>query len=172
MTDQEIVKVEARYFFWNDKPYRKLSESRSRNKVYAWDIEEDKKVMFTWLEWKRHHEKAFRTGQAAQIIGRHYSRLLKYLSDGAIPAPYRYIGDADGQPGYPHLRYKDFYLWRQEDLMNVVDYMEELKPRGGEKFWKRPEATRGKVIAQINDNDVVQFIRDDDGNFIPLYKAT
>lgn len=150
-----------RYFFWNDKPYKVIKEYRRRNVLEAWDITEQKRVMLPWTEWKRHRKKAFVTSQVAEMLGRHHVRVRLWLTDGKIPKPFS-IASVDGVK-------RDFgktnvnYLWTEEDIYRAQEYMESTGHRDA--------PSRAEVQAMINNDKLVQFIQDENGEFIPVWRA-
>jgi len=148
-------------FFWFDKPYKKLSQSRRKNRVIAWDIEEEKRVVFRYNDWEANHKKAFNTQEASRILNRHFTKLYKWIRTGKIPSPY-YLPPTTKSEG---LRNGSRYLWQEKDFRNAVEYMESVGT------WVDKTPTWDEVSAHINEDEVIRFIQDDNGNFIPLWRA-
>jgi len=149
------------YFFWNGKPYKVIKESRRRNILEAFDIKEQKRVMLPWTDWKRFRKKAFVTSQVAEILGRHHIRVRLWLVDGKIPRPFA-LSDIDGikrEYGVTQVN----YLWSEEDIYRALDYMESTG--------RKDVPSRAQVQAKINDDKLVTFIQDENGEYIPLWRA-
>lgn len=155
------VKYEStRYFFWNDKPYKIVKESRRRNTVEAWDIIESKTIALPWTDWRRFRRKAFLTSAVAKIFGKNDVTVRLWVTYDKIPPPFK-IADYDGikrEFGVTAVN----YLWAEKDLYNIQDYLES--------YGLRPPS-RSQIQAIINDDEVVQFIQDENGEFIPLWRA-
>lgn len=149
------------YFFWNDRPYKVIKESRRRNTMEAWDIIDQKRIALPWTEWKRHKKKAFVTSKVANMLGRHHVRVRFWIIEGKIPPPFR-LADYDGierKLGATKVN----YLWTEEDILRAQEYMESTG--------RKDVPSRAQVQAMINDDQIVQFIQDEDGSFIPLWRA-
>ena len=162
MTTEKRGPYESKqYFFWNDKPYKVLSESRRRNVIEAYDIMDDKRIQLPWTEWKRHRKKAFVTNKVADILGRNHIAVRKWLQWEKIPRPFS-LESIDGikrELGSTRVN----YLWTEEDIHRARDYMESTG--------RKDVPSRSQVEALINDDKIVQFIQDKDGQFIPLWTA-
>lgn len=149
------------YFFWNDKPYKVIKEYRRKNLMEAFDIVEQKRVMLPWTEWKRRRKKAYVTSSVAKMLGRHHIRVRLWVTHGKIPSPFR-IEDIDGEK-------RDFgktnvnMLWSEEDIYRAQEYMESTGLSDA--------PSRAEVQAMINNDQLIQFIQDENGEFIPLYRA-
>ena len=150
-------------FFWYDKPYRKISQSKRKNLVYAWDIEEQKRVVLRYNDWVVNHKKAYTTSEAARVLNRHFTKLYLWIKNGKIPAPYWLPPKEGSDPN--KLRNGSTYLWQEKDLRNAVEFMESTGK------WKDKTPTWDEVSAMINEDEVIRFIQDDNGNFIPLWRA-
>lgn len=148
-------------FFWFDVPYKKLSKSRRKNRVIAQNMETGKRVAFNYNDWESNHKKAFNTQEASRVLNRHWTKLYKWIRTGKIPAPY-YI---EGKKDSVHLRNGSKYLWQEKDFRNAVEYMESVGT------WVDKTPTWDEVSAHINEDELIRFIQDDDGNFIPLWRA-
>lgn len=150
------------YFFWNDKPYKVVSESRRRNVVEAYDIVEDKVVSLPWTTWKKHKRPAFVTSQVANMLGRFHVRVRLWLTHGKIPRPFS-IASIDGEK-------REFgstkvnYLWTEHDVLRAQEYMESTG--------RKDVPSRSEVLAMINQDKLVQYVRDDKtGEFYPVWIA-
>lgn len=149
------------YFFWNDKPYKVIKESRRRNIMEAWDLMEGKRIALPWTEWKRKKKKAFVTNKVAKMLGRHHVRVRFWIIDGKIPPPFK-LEDYDGikrELGSTRVN----HLWTEDDILRAQEYMESTG--------RKDAPSRAQVQAMINDDQIVQFIQDEDGSFIPLWRA-
>ena len=127
----------------------------------AWDIIEQKRVMLPWTEWKRRKKKAFITSQVARLLGRHHIRVRLWLTEGKIPKPFS-IESIDGierKFGVTNVN----YLWSEEDIYRAQEYMESTGQKSA--------PSRAEVQAKINDDKLIQFIQDEDGEFIPVWRA-
>ena len=136
--------------------------------MVAWDIRRQCRVSLPWTEWKRHKKKAFTTGQVAEILGRHHVRVRNWLINEKIPRPFA-IQDIDGL-SRDHIRNKGprttkvNYLWTEEDIRRARDYMESTG--------RKDCPSESEVMALIDDDALIQYIRGEDGNFYPLWRAT
>lgn len=149
------------YFFWNDKPYKVIKESRRRNTMEAWDIIDQKRVMLPWTEWKRRRKKAFLTSQVAKMLNRHHIRVRLWLTEEKIPRPFA-IQSIDGierKFGVTNVN----YLWSEEDIYRAQAYMESTGLKDA--------PSRAEVQAMIDNDKLIQFIQDENGEFIPLWRA-
>lgn len=127
----------------------------------AWDIMDQKRVALPWTEWKRRRKKAFVTSQVAEMLGRFHVRVRLWITHGKIPAPIR-LADYDGIERKLGVT-KVNYLWTEEDIYRARDYMESTG--------RKDVPSRAQVQAMINDDALVQFIQDENGEFIPLWRA-
>lgn len=150
-----------KYFFWFDKPMRVVSVSKRRNEVVAWDIEEEKRVVLKHTDWIQHKKAAFGTHEAARILNRHFTKLYKWIREGKIPSPYKIPGD----PSIKNIRNGQKFLWVEDDFRNAVEYMESY----GRLLDVTPSWS--EVSANINEDEVIRFVLNDDGEFVPLWRA-
>lgn len=154
------VKPTSVYFFWNDKPYRVIEESKRKNIVEALDLEERKRVMLPWNSWKRHKRPAYTTGQVAEMLGRHHIRVRLWLSDGKIPRPFSVKGGVGEWGGDKTVN----MLWSEDDIYRARDYMESTR--------RKDVPSRAELQAMINNDKLVQYIQDEEtGEFIPVWVA-
>lgn len=162
MYNQGLVKPHKSYFFWNDRPYRLLKESRRRNYIIAFDLIDKKRVVFRWTDWKRNHKSALSTQQAARALNRHWTKLYDWIRTEKIPRPFH----IDGPEGRASQVLSDGgrYLWSEKDLKNAVDYMESTGRLNSSPTW-------GEVKASLNDGELIKFVQSEDGEFIPIWKA-
>lgn len=149
------------YFFWNDKPYKVIKEYRRKNLLEAWDIKDQKKVALPWTEWKRHRKKAFVTSQVAKMLGRHHIRVRLWLSEGLVPKPFSIFEITGDEPKLGNTSVN--YLWSEEDVYTARDYMESTG--------RKDAPSRAQIQAMINNDKLVQYIQDENGEFIPLWRA-
>lgn len=159
---EKVEYASKQYFFWNDKPYKVISESRRRNILVAWDIIEKKRVSLPWTDWRRFRKKAFVTSRVAKMFNRNHIRVRLWVSQGHIPPPFK-IEDVDGikrEFGVTHVN----MLWSEEDIYRVQEYLESTG--------RKDAPSRAQVEAIINNDKLVQFIQDENGEFIPLWTAS
>lgn len=149
------------FFFWNDKPYRVIKEYRRKNLVECRDLETNRRVMLPWSDWKKFKQKAFTTDQVARILGRHHVRVRFWLIDKKIPLPYS-LAEKDGIERKVGVT-KVNYIWSEQDLYNARDYMESTG--------RKDVMSRAELQAIINNDKLIQYVMDEDGEFIPLWTA-
>lgn len=148
------------YFFWNDRPYKVLKEQKRKNILEAWDIIDQKRVMLPWVYWKRNKKKAFITSQVAAMLGRSQVRVRLWLSHKKIPEPFQ-IANIDGierKLGVTNVN----YLWSEQDIYNAQEYMESTN--------RKDAPSRAQVQAMINNDRLIQYIQDEDGEFVPVWR--
>ena len=151
----------TQYFFWNDLPYKVIREHRRKNIIEAYDITNKKRVSLPWVSWKKHKKDAYVTSKVAEILGRHEIRVRLWLTHGKIPHPFQ-ISSVDGIE-------RDFgvtkvnCLWSEEDIYRAQEYMESTG--------RKNVPSKAEIQAKLNNNRLVQFIQDEDGEFIPLWRA-
>lgn len=150
------------YFFYFDKPYRKISQSIRRNQVEAYDILDEKRIMLPYNSWKRSHQKAYSTSEAARILNRTPDALYKWMRHGEIPKPFAVPHD----PEYADRKVDSTggFLWREQDFRNAVDYMQSTT------YW-RTAPSWDEVAANLNEDEVIRFVLDENGDFIPIWRA-
>lgn len=150
------------YFFWNEKPYKVIKEHKRRNVVEAYDIIEDKTVSLPWTTWKKHKRPAFVTSQVANMLGRFHIRVRLWLSQGLVPKPFSLADHRGIEPGFGVTSVN--FLWSEHDVLRAQEYMESTR---------RPDVpSRSEVLAMINQDKLVQYVRDDDtGEFYPVWIA-
>lgn len=153
--------AERKFFFWFGSPMRVISQSKRRNEVIAWDMEEEKRVILKHTDWIAHRKAAFGTREAARILNRHWTKVYKWIREGKIPPPYRIPGD----PTIQHIQKGQKYMWAEQDFRNAVEYMESY----GRLLDVTP--SWAEVSAHINEDEVIRFVLDKEGEFIPLWKA-
>jgi hypothetical protein len=148
------------YFFWNDKPYKVIRQSKRQNIMEALDLENNKRVMLPWAHWKRHHERAYLTSKVAEILERHNIRVRLWLTHEKIPRPYS-LAEMDGiERDFGSTRVN--YLWKEKDILQARDYMESTG---------RECLSRSQVLAKLNSDRLVQYVQDDNGEFVPIWNA-
>lgn len=146
------------YFFWNDKPYKVMREMRRKNLVTAWSLLENKRVVFNWADWKRNKEKAFLTSEVSEILQRGKHIICRNIDRKKIPSPY-YIEIAKrGDPPFSKM-----YLWRLKDILFAREYFESVR--------STYDVSEAEVKALVNDDQIIYFIQDSNGEFIPTWKA-
>lgn len=146
------------YFFWNDKPYKVIKEMRRKNMLTAMDLIEKKRVSFVWTDWRKHKRKAFTTGQVAKMLGRGKHIICRHIDRQKLPSPFTIEIPKRGNPPFSKV-----YIWSEKDVLNARAFFEELR--------KSYDLSEAEVRAMMNDEEIIYFIRDENGNFIPTWKA-
>lgn len=147
------------FFFWNDKPYRKITVSKRKNLVTAWDILDNRKVAFRYTDLEKNKRKAFSTSEVSDLLDRGVHILCRLVQDGKIPSPYTVAPQVSNLP-----KVSKKYLWSEKDVLAARRCFEESGYLGY-------DLSEAEVRARMNNDDVIYWIRTKDGKFIPTWKA-
>jgi len=161
-------KDRLKYFYLNGDLHRRVHTNRGADLLTAWNYPKHEKVGYSYHEVKRKARRAITTTDAAKILNRTRLTLEWAIINGEIEPPQMTYGTGEGKIGDP---YK--YMWREEDIMAMHAFLctvHKGRPRldGLITPYNLPSAQ--EIRARIKQ-EVVLYVKNDEGDFIPTWEA-
>lgn len=154
------------FFFYKGELHKRLRINRSADIVIAWSYPQGHAVKHIYSDVRKNGQKAFTTGQVCKMINRKHRTLKNIIDDGMIPAPAMSYGIDENRNPYG-------YYWREEDVMNLHEYLLTVhhgRPRKDGYVFPMMMPSRAELRAIIRQGTVL-YVRTDDGEFIPTWEA-
>ena len=163
--DRERTRVGSlTYFYWEGVLHKKLILSKTRNIVYAKNMDTEEEVSISYVDWKRYSQKSFTTTEAAWLVGRHPKRVFHYIRCGLIKAPRRLTP--------PKREGKAGYFWSEDDVLRLRDLLVDMADRARNR--KESEVSsvisEGELKNKMGRGEVL-YVRTKDGRFVPTWEA-
>jgi hypothetical protein len=149
-------------FFYDGHLYRRLKTDKGKNILWAWDVQNEKRVIFTYSDYKRKHKKAYSTSDVCAILDRARDKIYKLIAEGHIPEPVR-IGERTND-----ITSRARYWWSEEDIFNIQQYWVERIKAGGRNIYV---PTREEIMVLLRDDLSTIYRKDEDGEFVPVFQA-
>lgn len=176
--------LDARYhpfkgktFFLNNMLHRAVRVEKSRDIIYAWCFRDHRVKPYLWSETQKKKERAFRSGEVADLLGRSYWTVYKYVKDGDIAEgnglemSYGLYFDASGgnikETGNRGIRY-----WSESKVMELRDHLADVhrgRPRHDGYITSRVPS-RHELRLKMREDDMI-YKKDKNGNFVPVWRA-
>lgn len=152
-------------FFLNGNLHRVLHTNRAQDKLTAYDYIEGKVKIYPWSEVKKKSQRALTVTEAAELIGRHRDRIMRWIYGGEIAEPQREYSLENGAPGR--------YFFSEDDMMELHDFMSSIhhgRPRKDGRVTNNRLPPKEELRAMIQTNQILYVKRDDE--FIPIWTAS
>ncbi len=155
------------YFFLDDELHKKLFISRPSNLLVAWNYPKRKKLNLSYTDVKRFKTPAYKTTEVGYFLNRHWRHIHRLMKQQRIAHPYK---------AYPlniNSGYRGQYFWSEKDILEAHDFFmtQQEGPYRADGI-VNPRNLPSKVEVQaLMRNGVIQYIKNTDGEFIPIWKA-
>lgn len=159
-------KKPLRYFYLNGDLHKKLQINRGKDTIVTWCYPLHKRVAYTYSEVRRKKRPAFSTKEVAAMMGRKPLALDRAIMRGDVEPPQHVYSLT---PEKKKLK----YMWSEDDVMAVHEYFSNVhrgRPRKDGLITSSKMPSAREVRALINQ-EVILWIQNDDGEFIPTWKA-
>ena len=156
-------RAKLKYFFLEGNLHKALHINRSKDLIKAWNYPEGKISTFNYSTVLRRHQTAYTTKQVCEMLNRSRRTLDYALGSGMIRTP-QYV--------YGETGHKSQYMWREEDIMELRDYLAEIhrgRPRKDGQITNNSIPSVREVRAMLND-DTILYVKQGDA-FVPSWKA-
>lgn len=157
-----------KYFFLNDRLYKKLEVNRAKDLLTAWNYPDGKKVSLPYTDTLRLYEKAFTTTEVGKMINRTHESIKNAMVVGGIKVPQYVYALTD-----PDRRVIQ-YMWSERDILETLAYFSDVhrgRPRkdGGITAAANLPTPR-EVRAMIHEEGETLYIKSGD-TFTPTWRA-
>ena len=155
-----------KYFYLNDMLHRSLHINLGQDTITTWCYPLGKRVAYSYSEVKKHRRPAFTTAQVADMIMRRPLALKLAILEGKIQKPTQtYALDENRRPGV--------YYWSEDNVMEALEYFSNVhrgRPRKDGLITPQKLPTPRQLRAMMRQEEVM-YIKNDDGEFVPVWKA-
>jgi hypothetical protein len=154
------------HFFLDGKLYKKLRINRPADMIEVWCYPEERRVVLTYSEVRRRYQPAFSTAQVAEMIGRNDKIVERIARSGNIEEPTMAYS-------LTKKMYRSSYKWSETDIMNLHAYLLTVhrgRPRLDGRITPQAMPTAKELRALIRQEHVL-YVRNDDGEFVPSWRA-
>lgn len=160
------VRPKLYYFFINGKLHKRLHVNRGSDQLTAWNYPDGKRMVYSYTDVLKRHQKAFTTPQVAKLIGRNPETVARAIWSDSIPEPQFTYGLDENRNKYK-------YMWREEDIVALHEYLSTVHkgaPRKDGGITPQALPTLREIRAMINEEEIL-YIKQDDDTFIPSWRA-
>lgn len=152
-----------RYFYVDGKLHRLRKVNYGRDEALAWCFSEQVNKIYAWSDIRRRGSRGFTTPEACAILHRTKDTLYKYIKQGLLDPPEMAV--------YPNQSKR---IYSEEDLFKLQEIIASQhlgRPRADGMIVSYSNApTKEEVYAAVK-HDMVLYTKNDEGEFIPLYRA-
>lgn len=155
-----------RYFFLNGDLHKTIHINRSSDLIVAWNYPLKRRTSYSWSDAQKNMEKAYSITEVANMLNRHRMTIDKYIRQELIKTPQR-LYKIDGK-----FNSAGKYMFSEKDILDLHEYCSTIskgRPRKDGLINTSGLPSRSEVKAMIKQSSVL-YIKDDDGNFIPVWK--
>lgn len=155
-----------RYFFLNNDLHKTIHINRSSDLIVAWNYPQKRRASYSWSDAQKNMEKAYSITDVANMLNRHRMTIDKYIRQGLIKTPQR-MYKIDGK-----FNSAGKYMFSEKDILELHEYCSTIskgRPRKDGLINTSGLPSRSEVKAMIKQSSVL-YVKDDDGNFIPVWK--
>lgn len=151
----------ARNFFLGDNLYTRIKVQKHLDQIECWGHVEKAFVLLSFSYVLHNQETAYGTTEVAKMLWRAPGSLLNSIQRGNIRPTIAYIpvGRPDADP--------IMYAWNKKGIMEAWEYFVNTNYRGSGS--PVPTPSKKELRAALN-HEVVMYIRDDSGEFIPTWR--
>jgi len=153
------------YFILNEKLYKKIRIVKSEDYVVVWSYHDEKRMRFSYSGIRREAQKAYSIDQVCELIERPMKQIVNYLDNGLIDYPAnRLYHIKSKKPGK--------YMWSEQEVLDLRDRLYDLtkKNKYGEPYRNFKLISKAALIAKMS-NQVSHYIRNQDGEFVQVFRA-
>lgn len=146
--------------------HKKLQINRAKDIIVTWCYPLEKRVAYTYSDLRKRKQPAFSTKEVAAMMNRQPLALKRAMQRGDVEKP---------QFMYPltDKTKRVRYFWSEPDIMKVHEYFSSVhfgRPRKDGMITSYKMPTAREVRAMIHQETVL-YVRNDNGDFIPTWKA-
>lgn len=147
-----------RYFFLNDKIHKVLRSSRSKDELVAWCYPDKKRMMYSYSQVKKNMENAYTIVEVSEMLNKHRVTIQDYILDGKVITPPKIypIGEPDSK-GWSK------YMFSQKHILDIHQHI--LDSGHSSEILSKAE------LLGLFKNNFILYTKNDEGNFIPIWKA-
>jgi hypothetical protein len=147
-----------RYFFLNDKIHKVLRSSRSKDEMVAWCYPDRKRVMYSYSQVKKHMENAYTIVEVSEMLNKHRVTIQDYILEGKVSTPPKIypISEPDST-GWSK------YMFSQKHILDIHQHI--LDSGHSAEIISKAE------LLGLFKNNFILYTKNDEGNFIPVWKA-
>lgn len=155
-----------KYFFLDKQLHVKVVINRAKDTIVAWNYPEGKKKVYSYSWVLAKHERAWRTSEVIQMVGRGRMTIEKAMVNGDIERPqHTYSLDEN--------RNMHMYMWHEDDIMALHEFLSTIhqgRPRadGLTVSWNLP--TPRELRAMIRGESIL-YVKEGD-EYVPSWRAT
>lgn len=160
----------ARYFFLNKVLYRKIRVAKRQNLMVAERVYDGQRVVFLWSDVAKNGQRAFHLKNVADILKCSKRTIVSYHEKGWVDPP-----AIIELPDHPVVRLRRHRLYSEDHILEIWERMSVTHvgaPRGdGIIAPRRSLPSKAEVLSKIRGGQVL-YVKDEMGEFHPLWKAT
>lgn len=152
-------------FFLNSKLHKKLRHITQEAAVVAWNYPDQKRSWYLVADVLRGMQVAYRISEVADILSRPPEQIRGWLRSDIVSYP-------SGRTFDVKTKIPKALFWSEDDILRMRDEILEIAPKNkyGEPLANFRLPSRQDVLARLHP-DSSYYVKDDDGNFIKVWKV-
>lgn len=152
-------------FFLDEKLYKVLVRNPVLDELVCWDNNERRRVILPYGYTRENFERVYRIKEVAELVQRSPKHIWNLTYNGEIKATATYrTQNANKNLGW---------RWSPQGIMDVWQYFADRpwgRPRKDGRIIPNHLPTKKELRAKLNQQ-VVMYVKDSNGEFIPTWKA-
>lgn len=169
---EKSKKLARRYFYLDDKLYKRLGQKPGYDIIKAWNYTDSKLEELSKTYVAKHGKKTFTVTQAAAMLNRSRMYINHLYLFASIPAPQKSMPLGGGKNhGIYRLSEKDMYRLHAHFAANLTH-----EPKPGRELAtfsageRKPLPTRRELTAMMK-YERITYVKNSDGEFVPTWGA-
>jgi len=155
---RDVKSKKLRYFFLNDKVHKVLRSSRSKDEMVAWCYPDRKRVMYSYSQVRKHMENAYTIVEVSEMLNKHRVTIQDYILEGKVATPPKIYPISE-----PDSTKWSKYMFSQKHILDVHQHI--LDSGHSAEIISKAE------LLGLFKNNFILYTKNDEGNFIPIWKA-
>lgn len=168
MAKQRRAKAQRRvlYFYLNDALHKTLQVNRADDTIIAFNFVEGKRVAYNYTDVKKNRKHAYSISEVAKLINRHADTIKRHLRSGDLRKPQQAYALDDKTK-------LSRYYFKDEDIKEMREFFKTIhigRPRNDGQITASNIPSKVELEALLR-NETVLYIKDNEGDFVPVWKA-
>jgi hypothetical protein len=155
-----------RYFYLNNRLHKVLRRSRAEDLLIAWDYQSEKRVAYSLTDVNKNKQHAYPMSQVVKIIGKHEDTIKLQMYKGNLKYPQQsYSLNGNKTPGK--------YFWSEDDIRDMHNFFKTVhrgRPRKDGRITPGDMPSRAEIEATMRQDNIL-YVKNNDGTFVPVWKA-
>ena len=126
--------------------------------MVAWCYPDRKRVMYSYSQVKKHMENAYTIVEVSEMLNKHRVTIQDYILEGKVSTPTKIYPISE-----PDSTKWSKYMFSQKNILDIHQHI--LDSGHSSEIISRAE------LLGLFKNNFILYTKNDEGNFIPVWKA-